>query len=255
LDSGLRLLRALLSWYCALLWALLSWCCSLLLAPGWMLWRCCLTLLSPAVRLRCFDCLLAAAGFVGDVLEFQLSGGDFARFFENSTESHEFVVANGIPRLFQLFPGSLDLVSGPALVEGLVLPLLGPVRAPLLVEQDFRGLVFDSLQTRPHLALGDESGVLGGEVDGGLEVHEVLAAGHGLGLLEVRAVRQALDLVLRVLRVVRHPHRRVHLHLRCFQLVVNLVHVLFKPSNFVTFDDILVERKDDLRELVLGLFL
>jgi hypothetical protein len=199
--------------------------------------------------------LLAAAGFVGNVFELQLSGGNFARFFENPTKSHEFVVADGIPRLFELFPGSLDLVLGPTLVKGLVLPLLGPVCAPLLVKQDFRRLVFDSLQTRPHLALSDESGVLRGEVDGGLEVHEVLAVGHGLGLLEVRAVREALDLVLRVLRVLRHSHRRVHLHLRCLQLVVNLVHVLFKPSNFVTFEDILIERKDDLRELVLGLFL
>jgi len=124
----------------------------------------------------------------------------------------------------------------------------------LLVEQNFRRLLFDSLQTRSHLTLSDESSVAVSEVDSGFEVHEVLAVGHGFGLFEVRAVREAVDLVLRELWVLRHSHGRVHFHLRCFQLVVNLVHVLFKPSNFMTSDDFLVERKDELGKLVLGLF-
>lgn len=93
------------------------------------------------------------------------------------------------------------------------------------------------------------------EVDSGVKVHKVLAPRHGLGLLEVRAVRDAVNLVLRVLGVLRHSHGRVHLHFSCLQLVVYLVHVLFKTSYFVASNDVLVERKDDLSKFVLCLLL
>ena len=78
--------------------------------------------------------------------------------------------------------------------------------------------------------LCNESFVAFGEVDFGFEVHEVLAAGHCLCLCEVRTVRDAVNLVLRVLRELHDSHRRFHFHVRCFQVVVNLVHVLFKPA-------------------------
>jgi len=209
------------------------------------------------VRRSGSDGVLAASGrsSISSAFEFELSRGNFTRFCEDPVELTKFIRTNSIPRLFQLSSGSLYLVVTPAFVERFVLPLRSSVRTALLVEQNFRSLVFNSVQTRSHLTLSDKSSVPVVEVDGGFEVHEVLAVGHGLGLLEVRAVREAVDLVLRVLRVLRHPHRRVHFHIRCFQLVVNLVHVLFKPSNVMTSDDFLVDRKDDLGKLVLGLFL
>jgi len=105
------------------------------------------------------------------------------------------------------------------------------------------------------LSLCNESFVAFGEVDFGFEVHEVLAAGHGLCLCEVRTVRDAVNLVLRVLRELHDSHRRFHFHVRCFQLVVNLVHVLFKPANFVALQNVLIKRKNDLGKLVLSLFL
>merc|ERR1719238_853425 len=95
----------------------------------------------------------------------------------------------------------------------------------------------------------------GGEVDFTVEVHEVIAVGHSLRLLEVSAVRDAVNLMLSVLGIFCHSHRCVHFNLCCFQLVVNLVHMLFKSTNFVAFEDVLVQGKDDFGQFVLSLFL
>lgn len=201
------------------------------------------------------DGFLASLQLVAVAFDLQLAGGDFTCFLQNLVEGTELGVFDSSPRLFERSPRSLGLVEAPAFVEGFVLPLRCSEGAPLLVEQNFCRFVFDSLQTRSHLTFSDESLVGRGEIDLDVEVHEVLALGHSFGLLEVRAVREAVNLVLRVLGVLRDSHRRVHLHLRCLQLVVDLVHMLFKPANFVASENILVKRKYEFGKLVLGLFL
>jgi len=123
------------------------------------------------------------------------------------------------------------------------------------VEQDFSRLVFDSLQTRPNLAFSDESLMSGGEVHFALKVHEILTVGHCLSLLEVSAVRDAVNLVLCVFGILCHSHRSVNFHFRCFQPVVNLVHMLLKSSNFMAPDKVLVQGKDQFGDFVLSLFL
>jgi len=124
----------------------------------------------------------------------------------------------------------------------------------LLVEQNLCGFILYAQQTLPHLALSDESFLLR-EIDSGFKVHEIFAICHGLCLLEVCTVRQVFNLVQRVIWVFRHSHGSVHFHLLRLQQVINLVHVLLEPPDFVAFDDVLIEGKDEFGKLVLSLLL